>query len=90
MLLTCSDEEDEVWGRRQALPRSYRSSTNPEDPEERESRRSDPWSVRMRSKYGLDVDGFSYDPSRSRQSQQAPVLPAPATISKASRRCTIM
>ena len=54
-------------------------------------RRQDPWSQRMRSKYGLDVDAFSYDPSRGAHSnQQAPVLPPPATEPERSSRCSVM
>lgn len=86
--LPCSDEEDEVWIRRPSLPRAGRSppAQAVEDPQPHPPRQ-DPWSQRMRSKYGLDVDQFSYDPTQG--DQQAPTLPEPMPEEK-GRRCSIM
>jgi len=88
LLNNASDEEDEVWIRRPSLPRAGRSppAQAVEDPQPHPPRQ-DPWSQRMRSKYGLDVDQFSYDPTQG--DQQAPTLPEPMPEEK-GRRCSIM
>jgi len=52
--------------------------------------RNDPWSIRMREKYGLDTSQFSYDPSRAQQSQESGSGPTQDGQAAAARRCTIM
>ncbi|KAG5384814.1 hypothetical protein IGI04_036284 [Brassica rapa subsp. trilocularis] len=47
--------------------------------------RSDPWSARMREKYGLDTSEFTYNPSESHRFQQMPTQP-----NEEKGRCTIM
>lgn len=86
-----------MWGRREVLPSSHGASSSsqqlpPGDGERGSHReqRTDPWSVRMRSKYGLDVDDFTYDPARGQRSPQAPVVPPPRMASNESRRCAVM
>ena len=51
--------------------------------------RNDPWSTRMREKYGLDTTQFSYDPTRA-QNQESTSGPAQDSETASSRRCTIM
>lgn len=52
--------------------------------------RNDPWSIRMREKYGLDTSQFSYDPTREQQPSQSNAGSAEGTTNSSSRRCTIM
>ena len=53
--------------------------------------RTDPWSLRMRDKYGLDTSQFTYDPARGpptgAESTDAALV---ESHEHASRRCTIM
>lgn len=88
LLNEASDVEDEVWIRRPPNPRRGRIQALPiEDPQAHAAPRQDPWSQRMRSKYGLDVDAFSYNPTQG--NQQAPTLPDPVQEEQ-GRRCSIM
>ncbi|XP_071724500.1 tobamovirus multiplication protein 2A-like [Rutidosis leptorrhynchoides] len=47
--------------------------------------RTDPWSTRMREKYGLDTSEFTYNPSESQRYQQVQTQPT-----EEKGRCTIM
>ena len=53
--------------------------------------RTDPWSLRMRDKYGLDTSQFTYDPARGpptgADSTDAALV---ESHENASRRCTVM
>lgn len=91
-----SDEEDDVWGRRRPL--LSRTSLSGQSSGQAASlsgertaaaqRRQDPWSVRMRDKYGLDTAQFTYSPDADAQSalDAAPTAPQ----SEQRTRCTIM
>ena len=52
--------------------------------------RNDPWSIRMREKYGLDTSQFSYDPTREQRPSQPNAEVGENTSNSSSRRCTIM
>lgn len=55
------------------------------------ARREDPWSVRMRDKYGLDTAQFGYDPqSRPNASRQAAEQPPAEPEEERSRGCSLM
>ncbi|KAL3140782.1 hypothetical protein ABBQ32_005327 [Trebouxia sp. C0010 RCD-2024] len=89
-----SEEEDEIWGRRRPLLQENSQSTEALRAAEAaqagpSSVRNDPWSIRMREKYGLDTSQFSYDPAREQQNQSDVVSPDGTTHSS-SRRCIIM
>ncbi|DBA71452.1 TPA: hypothetical protein ACH3X2_14305 [Trebouxia sp. C0005] len=90
-----SEEEDEIWGRRRPLLQEDSQSTealrNAEAAQAGPSTvRNDPWSIRMREKYGLDTSQFSYDPTRAQQSQESGSGPTQGGQAAATRRCTIM
>ena len=92
-ICACSDEEDEVWGaRRPLLARASlpgdasTSQERPHVPAVSPGRREDPWSVRMRDKYGLDTSQFGYDP----EGGQPPANLPEGTPPDSSKRCTVM
>ncbi|KAK9813083.1 hypothetical protein WJX72_008635 [[Myrmecia] bisecta] len=78
-----SDEEDEVWGRRRPLI----SSPDRAELGEPSGPRTDPWSSRMREKYGLDTSQFGYNPEGGQQPVPPEQLP---TADSRSRYCAIM
>ena len=92
----CSDEEDDVWGRRRPLLSrtslasggSERASL-PGGASDPRGRREDPWSVRMRDKYGLDTTQFGYNPEAGGSAAPPANLPE-APPAQDSRRCLIM
>lgn len=90
-----SEEEDEIWGRRRPLLQEESQSTEALRAAEAAQAgpstiRNDPWSVRMREKYGLDTSQFSYDPTRGQQSQESGSGPAQQSEAASSRRCVVM
>ena len=52
--------------------------------------RNDPWSIRMREKYGLDTSQFTYNPEDAAQRNQSAGDNGEPTEAPASRRCSIM
>lgn len=52
--------------------------------------RNDPWSVRMREKYGLDTSQFTYNPASGETSTQPANSNGQDTEAPSSRRCNIM
>lgn len=60
-----SDDEGEIWKRRSLLPDTNESNSSAPTGVGAEQRREDPWSSRMREKYGLDTGKFTYDPEKT-------------------------
>lgn len=90
-----SEEEDEIWGRRRPLLREQSASSDALRAAEAAQAgpatgRSDPWSIRMREKYGLDTSQFTYNPEAGDTSTQPATGNGPRTDAANSRRCTIM
>lgn len=90
-----SEEEDEIWGRRRPLLQEESQSTEALRAAEAAQAgpstvRNDPWSIRMREKYGLDTSQFSYDPNRAQQAQESGSGLAQNSQDASSRRCIIM
>lgn len=52
--------------------------------------RNDPWSIRMREKYGLDTSQFTYNPESGSSGAQLPGNAGQGTEAASSRRCSIM
>lgn len=98
-----SEEEDEVWGRRQPLldasaagatagttwpPGDVEAPAAPSTPAQ-----EDPWSQRMRDKYGLDTSQFSYTPPAQPAGGAAPATSPSAAAQEGQQqgsRCSIM
>lgn len=90
-----SEEDDEIWGRLRPLLQEDSQSTEALRAAEAaqagpSTGRTDPWSLRMREKYGLDTSQFSYDPARETERHESSIEPAQQTESSSSRRCVIM
>lgn len=52
--------------------------------------RNDPWSIRMREKYGLDTSQFTYNPESESTSAQPAAHNDQVTEAGSSRRCSVM
>ncbi|KAK9785600.1 hypothetical protein WJX73_008891 [Symbiochloris irregularis] len=94
-----SDDEEEVWGRRRPLMSQRTSSAAAESSSQSPmpgttspgGRREDPWSVRMRDKYGLDTAQFGYNPeSEANTGRQVEAQPPAQPDEERGSRCSIM
>lgn len=107
LLQSYSDDDEEVWGRHrpllanEAVPRASAagSSATGGDVETGGATapgRDDPWSQRMRDKYGLDTDQFSHvasSPAAQTQPAATPPLaahPEPPPAQRGGGACAIM
>lgn len=89
-----SDEDDELWMRHRLMDEETASHSRnvPQaagtSPTGSSEVRTDPWSRRMREKYGLDTSHFSYDPER-RRLQELTNEDTPTSV-RSGQRCSIM
>ncbi|GMH36942.1 hypothetical protein BSKO_04815 [Bryopsis sp. KO-2023] len=85
------EEENEIW--RRPLLSEARSENGSGMPNPSSKPRDDPWSQRMRVKYGLDTSKFSYDPEATQSRRKLDRERSPAGYrdsDEKKRKCSIM
>lgn len=59
------EEEHEIWRRRPLMSDNSRDTRDRSINEDSGRKKDDPWSNRMKEKYGMDMSKFTYDPERA-------------------------